>query len=84
MLVALAVGGGMLAATVTVLHLGLRAWAWGAARVEAQQSARYALERMVSELREAGYDPTAAGVAPGGVGAAAPGGVQHSRNVNGV
>ena len=26
MLVALAVGGGMLAATVTLLHLGLRAW----------------------------------------------------------
>jgi len=63
MLVALAVGGAMLAATVTLLHLGLRAWAWGAARVEAQQSARYALERMASELREAGYDPTAAGIA---------------------
>jgi len=64
MLVALAVGGTMLAATVTLLHLGLRSWAWGAARVEAQQSARYALERMASELREAGYDPTAAGIAP--------------------
>jgi type II secretory pathway component PulJ len=64
MLVALAVGGAMLAATVTLLHLGLRAWAWGASRVEAQQSARYALERMASELREAGYDPTAAGIAP--------------------
>ena len=64
MLVALAVGGAMLAATVTLLHLGLRAWVWGAARVEAQQSARYALERMASELREAGYDPTAAGIAP--------------------
>jgi type II secretory pathway component PulJ len=64
MLVALAVAGGILAATVTLLHLGLRAWLWGAARVEAQQSARYALERMASELREAGYDPTAAGIAP--------------------
>ena len=54
----------MLAATATLLHLGLHAWVWGAARVEAQQSARYALERMASELREAGYDPTAAGHRP--------------------
>jgi hypothetical protein len=36
---------------------------WGAARVEAQQSARYALERLAGELREAGYDPKAAGIA---------------------
>lgn len=64
LLVALAIGGGLLASTVTLLHLGLRAWLWGAARVEAQRSARYALERMASELREAGYDPTVAGIAP--------------------
>jgi Tfp pilus assembly protein PilW len=64
LLVALAVGGGLMVSTVTLLHLGLRAWLWGAARVEAQQSARYALERMAGELREAGYDPTAAGIAP--------------------
>ena len=64
LLVALAIGGGLLAATVVLLHLGLRAWLWGAARVEAQQSARFALERMTSELREAGYDPTVAGIAP--------------------
>lgn len=62
MLVALAIGGGILASTLTLLHLGLRAWVWGAARVEAQQSARYALERMAGELREAGYDPTVAGI----------------------
>ena len=31
---------------------------------EAQQSARAALERMAKELREAGYDPTGAGIAP--------------------
>jgi type II secretory pathway component PulJ len=64
LLVALAIGGGLMASTVTLLHLGLRAWVWGAARVDAQQSARYALERMASELREAGYDPTVAGIAP--------------------
>ena len=81
MLVALAVGGGMLAATVTLLHLGLRAWVWGAARVEAQQTARYALERLASELREAGYDPTAAGIAP--VVVAEPARVAFQRDLNG-
>jgi type IV pilus assembly protein PilW len=64
LLVALAIAGGVMAATLTLLHLGLRAWLWWASRVEAQQSARYALERMASELREAGYDPTGAGIAP--------------------
>lgn len=84
MLVALAVGGGMLAATVTVLHLGLRAWIWGAARIEAQQAARYALERMASELREAGYDPTAAGIAPVVVAESARVAFQRDINGNGV
>ena len=64
LLVALAVGGGLMASSLGLLHLGLRAWLWGSARVSAQQSARYALERMASELREAGYDPTVAGIAP--------------------
>ena len=81
LLVALAVGGGMLAAAVTLLHLGLRAGVWGAARVEAQQAARYALERMASELREAGYDPTAAGIAP--VVVAEPARVAFQRDFNG-
>jgi len=80
-LVALAIGGGLLAATVTLLHLGLRAWLWGAARVEAQQSARYALERMASELREAGYDPTVAGIAP--VVVAEPTRIAFQRDFNG-
>ncbi|HUM14700.1 MAG TPA: hypothetical protein VL086_03340 [Candidatus Nitrosotalea sp.] len=62
-LVALAVGGGVLVASVMLLHQGLQAWVWGTARVEAQQSARYALERLAGELREAGYDPTVAGIA---------------------
>jgi type II secretory pathway component PulJ len=81
MLVALAVGGGMLAASATLLHLGLHAWVWGAARVEGQQAARYALERMASELREAGYDPTAAGIAP--VVVAEPARVAFQRDLNG-
>ena len=81
MLVALAVGGGMLAASATLLHLGVHAWVWGAARVQAQQSARYALERMASELREAGYDPTAAGIAP--VVVAEPTRIAFQRDLNG-
>jgi type IV pilus assembly protein PilW len=62
LLVSLAVLGGVLAGTYTVLASGLGAYRFGAARVEAQQSARVALERMVKELREAGYDPTGAGI----------------------
>jgi len=81
LLVALAVGGGLMASTLTLLHLGLRAWLWGAARVEAQQSARYALERMAGELREAGYDPTVAGIAP--VVLAEPTRVAFQRDLNG-
>ncbi len=81
LLVALAVGGGLMAATLSLLHLGVRAWVWGAARVSAQQSARYALERMASELREAGYDPTVAGIAP--VVAAEPTRIVFQRDLNG-
>ena len=81
LMVALAVGGGLLASTVILLHLGLRAWLWGAARVEAQQSARYALERMVRELREAGYDPTVAGIAA--VVVAEPTRIAFQRDLNG-
>ena len=81
LLVALAVGGGLMASTLTLLHLGLRAWVWGAARVDAQQSARYAVERMASELREAGYDPTVAGIAP--VVLAEPARVVFQRDFNG-
>jgi len=81
LLVALAVGGGLMASTLTLLHLGLRAWVWGAARVEAQQSARYALERLAGELREAGYDPTVAGIAP--VVLAEPTRIVFQRDLNG-
>lgn len=81
LMVALAIGGGLLTSTVILLHLGLRAWLWGAARVEAQQSARYALERMVRELREAGYDPTVAGIAA--VVVAEPTRIAFQRDLNG-
>lgn len=81
MLVALAIGGGILASTLTLLHLGLSSWVWGAARVEAQQTARYALERLAGELREAGYDPTAAGIAA--VVVAEPARIAFQRDFNG-
>jgi type II secretory pathway component PulJ len=61
-LVATAVMGLLMSATLSLLQSGLAAWGWGAGRVEAQQAIRAALERMAHELREAGYDPTGAGI----------------------
>jgi type IV pilus assembly protein PilW len=62
MLVATAIMGLLMSATLSVLQSGLAAWGWGAGRVEAQQSIRAALDRMAREVREAGYDPTGAGI----------------------
>ncbi len=42
------------AAAFTVLDEGQRAWAFGAARAETQQSARIALARLSAEIRAAG------------------------------
>src|SRR5262245_35902723 len=52
---AVAVGGLLLA--------GQGAYAAGEARAEAIQGARVGLERMATELRQAGYDPQGAGFA---------------------
>ena len=57
LLVAMAMAGLVMAATVTLLLAGQAAYTVGTARAEATQSARVALERMGSELRQAGYDP---------------------------
>ena len=54
MLVAIAVGGVVLATTYATLEQGLRTHAVGAARVETQQAARSALERLAQEIRYAG------------------------------
>ena len=64
LLVATAILGLVMAGLLGILQSGTRAHRWGAARVEAQQSARVALERMAKELRGAGYDPASAGIAP--------------------
>jgi type IV pilus assembly protein PilW len=63
LLLALAVLGLAMAGALSLLGAGLSSYALGAARVEAQQSTRLALERMVKELRDAGYDPRGAGIA---------------------
>ena len=61
LLVATALLGLVMAGLLGVLRSGIASYRWGAARVEAQQSARVALERMARELRSAGYDPKSAG-----------------------
>ena len=53
-LIAIALLGLVLSATLTVFAHGQRAYTQGAARVESQQSARLALARMARELRQAG------------------------------
>lgn len=55
LLTSLAILGLVLAAALTVLDEGQRLYAFGAARVEAQQSARAALDRMAREIRQAGW-----------------------------
>lgn len=54
LLASLAVLALVLAATFSLLDQGQRLYAYGAARVEAQQTARLALERMAAEIRQAG------------------------------
>src|SRR6266536_3622113 len=81
LLVSLAVLGLVLAGLFGILHSGVKAYGWGVGRVEAQQAARVALERMARELREAGYDPRGAGIQP--VVAAAPALVTFQRDLNG-
>ena len=81
LLVSLAVLGLVLAGLFGILHSGVKAYGWGVGRVEAQQAARVALERMARELREAGYDPRGAGIQP--VVAAAPSLVTFQRDLNG-
>jgi type II secretory pathway component PulJ len=71
----------VMAATLSLLQSGLAASGWGSARVEAQQAARVALERMARELREAGYDPASVGI--NAVVVAEPARVVFQRDLNG-
>jgi len=60
-LVGMAVGGLVMAGTLSLLLAGQGAYAAGEAQAEAVQGARVGLERMATELRQAGYDPRGAG-----------------------
>src|SRR5262245_18753091 len=84
LLVSLAVLALTLAGTFVILAGSLDAYGAGVARLGAQQSARVALDRMVKELREAGYDPTSADIAPIVVAAPALVTLQNDANGNGV
>jgi type II secretory pathway component PulJ len=59
LLVSTALFGLVSAMTLMALSQGLRVYADGVARVEAQQSARSALERIARDVRGAGYGGTA-------------------------
>jgi Tfp pilus assembly protein PilW len=55
LLVAAALGALLFATTLAALQQGLHTYADGVARVESQQSARIALERMAHDIRQAGF-----------------------------
>jgi type II secretory pathway component PulJ len=81
LLIAAALLSLVMAATLSILQSGLAASGWGSGRVEAQQAARVALERMARELREAGYDPASAGIEA--VVVAEPARIVFQRDLNG-
>jgi len=64
LLVGLAVAGLVLLALTGLLQHGGQAYLDGTARLEAQQDARVALERLALELRGAGIDPRGTGFPP--------------------
>jgi type II secretory pathway component PulJ len=64
LLVVLALAGVVLLALTGLLQQGERAYLDGTARLEAQQDARVALERLGRDLREAGADPRGTGFPP--------------------
>ena len=64
LLVGLAVAGLVLLALTGLLQQGGQAYLAGTTRLDAQQSARVALERLGRELRGAGIDPRGTGFPP--------------------
>lgn len=60
LLTSLAVLGLVLSGAFTLLHHGQQAYVVGAARVEAQQNARIAVDRLAREIRQAGHGDAAA------------------------
>ena len=64
LLVAIAVVGLIMTGLLTFIMTGNQTYLTGSNQIEAQQAARVALERMVREIRGAGYNPTGAACPP--------------------
>src|SRR5712691_5808940 len=64
LLVACAIIALLMPALLIMLQSGQQTYLVGSNRVEAQQTVRVAIERMVQEIRNAGYCPTCAGAPP--------------------
>ena len=64
MLVATAIMGFVLSAALLSLQAGTQASDVTTGRAEAQSSIRFALDRMIADMRAAGYDPTIANFDP--------------------
>lgn len=64
LLVAIAVMGLIMTGVLTLMMTGNEAYLTGSNQVEAQQAARVALDRMVREIRGAGYNPRGAACPP--------------------
>jgi len=84
LLVVVAVLGLVMAGLFMLLVSTIQSYAYGAARVEAQQAARFGLDRMARELREAGFDPKGAGFPAIAVAEPTRVVLQHDLNGNGV
>jgi prepilin-type N-terminal cleavage/methylation domain-containing protein len=66
MLVVCAIVGLVMASLLGLVMSGQKAYWYGTTQVDAQQTTRVALERMVREIREAGYYPITPVTAPSG------------------
>jgi type II secretory pathway component PulJ len=84
LLVGVAVSGVVLSGTFLVLHHGSGAHAFGAARVDAQQGVRLAMERMAVEIRGAGWSPVAAAFSAIVIAEPTRIAIQHDLDGNGV
>lgn len=64
MMVVCAIVGLVMASLLALVMTGQQAYWYGTTQVDAQQTVRIALDRMVREIREAGYDPVPPNTSP--------------------
>lgn len=64
MMVVCAIVGLVMASLLGLVMTGQKAYWYGTTQVDAQQTVRIALDRMVREIREAGYDPVPPNTSP--------------------